>query len=889
LNSIIDIPFQRFVLQNGLTLITHEDRKAPIVSVNVWYHVGSKNERPGKTGFAHLFEHLMFNGSENHPGDYIKAMEAVGATSLNGTTNNDRTNYFQNVPTPTLDFALWMESDRMGHLLGSIDQAKLDEQRGVVKNEKKQGQNQPYAIAHDLLTERTYPYGHPYSWTVIGEMEDLDAASLDDVRHWFERFYGAANATVVVAGDIDAPTALEKVQQAFGDIGPGPIVSRLRSNVARRFGEDRETVEDRVPQARIYKVWNVPGWGTREAVAFDLITDVLADGKNSRLYKRLVYEDQIATSASASVSAREIGGQVSMVASVQPGGDVSAVEAALDAELARFLREGPTADELERIRIQHRAHLIRGVERIGGFGGKSDILAKGQVFADNPEHYQQMHRWTEELTAEDLIETAREWLTGGAYVLGIQPAPERRSSSTGVNRSAAPVSVGTTALALPRFEKATLSNGLQVTLAQRHEIPTVELSLIVDAGFAADQFARAGVASMTMAMLDEGTTTRTSLEIDDRLDRLGAGLGARAGLDTCYVSLSALTDQLDPSLELFADIVRNPSFPEGDFQRLKRQRLARIEQEKSAPASTAYRLLPHLLYGSAHAYGTPLTGTGHPETVMSMTREDLTAFHRTWLQPRRSSLAVVGDITLDELLPLLEKHLGQWQNAAPPPLKNIGDIPLPDRRAIYLVDKPGAHQSVVIGGLPALPTNNPHEPAIEMMNAILGGDFASRINQNIREEKHWSYGARSMFIDAKGPRPFLLYAPVQGDKTKETLEELDMELRGALGLKPFTKDELHQAKNNATLSLPGSFETKRAVIGAMQDILIYGLPEDHFDTYSSRIKAVTVAEAEAASKRILDPDRVVWIVVADAAATEKPLAELGWGPIRRMDAEGNLL
>jgi len=682
---------------------------------------------------------------------------------------------------------------------------------------------------------------------------------------------------------------LDKVQTAFGDISPGPIVPRLRSNVARRFGEDRETVEDRVPQAHIYKVWNVPGWGTRESVAFDLITDVLADGKNSRLYKRLVYEDQIATSASASIGAREIGGQVSIVASVQPGGDVAAVEAAIDIELARFLREGPTADELERIRIQHRAHVIRGVERIGGFGGKADILAKGQVFADNPEHYQQMDRWTQELTAEELIETAREWLTDGAYVLGIQPAPERSSSSSGVDRSKAPLSIGKTKLSLPHFEKATLSNGLQVTLVQRHEIPTVELSLIVDAGFAADQFTRSGVASMTMAMLDEGTATRTSLEIDDQLDRLGAGLGGRAGLDTCYVGLSALTEQFGPSLELFADVICNPAFPEGDFQRLKRQRLARIEQEKSAPSSTAFRLLPQLLFGSAHAYGKPLTGSGYPDTVTAMTREDLVAYHRTWLQPGRSSLAVVGDVTLAELLPLLEQHLGPWQDFAPPPLKNTAEVPLPEHRVIYLVDKPGAHQSVVIGGLPALPTNNPHEPAIEMMNAILGGDFASRINQNIREEKHWSYGARTMFLDAKGPRPFLLYAPVQADKTKETLQELDMELRGALGLKHFTDDELIQAKNNSTLSLPGSFETKRAVIGAMQDILIYGLPEDHFETYSDRINAVTIAEAEAAAKRVLDPDRVIWIVVADAATTEGPLSELGWGPIRRMDVEGNLL
>lgn len=886
MTSNIEIPFQRFVLSNGLTLIVHEDRKAPIVSVNVWYHVGSKNERPGKTGFAHLFEHLMFNGSEHHPGDYIKAMEAVGATNLNGTTNNDRTNYFQNVPTATLDFALWMEADRMGHLLGAIDQPKLDEQRGVVKNEKKQGQNQPYAIAHDLLTQRCYPYGHPYSWTVIGEMEDIDAASLDDVRHWFERFYGAANATIVVAGDIDAQSALAKVEHVFGDIEPGPVVPRLRASIARRFGDDRETVEDQVPQARLYKSWNVPGWGTRESVAMDLVTDVLADGKNSRLYKRLVYDDQIATSIGASIGAREIAGQVSIVASAQPGGDLDTVESAIQEELKRFLQDGPTDDELDRIRIQHRAQLVRGVERIGGFGGKSDILAKGEVFGEDPKSYQQMHRWTQELTAEDLIETAREWITEGSYTLGIRPAPQRTTTSTDIDRTQAPASTGTSKLKLPEFQKATLSSGLSIILAERHEIPSVEMSLILDAGFAADQFTKSGVATMTMSMLDEGTESRTSLEIDDQLDRLGAGLGAHASLDSCYVSLSALTDQLDPSLEIFVDVICNPAFPDGDFQRLKRQRLARIEQEKIAPASTAFRLLPNLLFGAEHAYGAPLTGSGFPDTVQAMTREDLVGYHATWFQPSTATLAVVGDTTLAELLPLLEKRLASWKDTGPAPDKNIAEVPGPSERAIYLVDKPGAQQSVVIGGFPAPPTNNPHETSIETMNAILGGDFASRINQNIREEKHWSYGARSMFIDAKGQRSFLLYAPVQGDKTKETLEELDMELRGALGEKPFTNEELVQAKNNATLSLPGSFETKRAVAGAMQEIISYGLAEDHYETYADRINALTLADMSEAAKRVLDPDHIVWIVVGDAASTEGPLADLGWGDVRRIDPEG---
>jgi zinc protease len=294
--TTIDMPFQRSVLPNGLTLIVHEDRKAPIVAVNVWYHVGSKNEKPGRTGFAHLFEHLMFNGTENYDKDFFGPLEQAGATDMNGTTNEDRTNYFQNVPTNALDLALWMESDRMGHLTGAISQPKLDEQRGVVQNEKRQGENEPYGKVWDFLTPKLYPANHPYSWSVIGSMEDLDAAKLDDVKDWFQNYYGAANAVVVVAGDIDAATARQKVEKYFGDIPAGPPVARQQAWVAKRTGSQRGIMQDRVPQARIYKVWNVPGWGTRDGDYLNLVSDILSTGKTSRLYKRLVYDEQVATS-----------------------------------------------------------------------------------------------------------------------------------------------------------------------------------------------------------------------------------------------------------------------------------------------------------------------------------------------------------------------------------------------------------------------------------------------------------------------------------------------------------------------------------------------------------------------------------------------------------------
>ena len=885
----IDIPYTKFVLDNGLTLLVHEDRKAPIVSVNVWYHVGSKNEKPGKTGFAHLFEHLMFNGSEHFNDDYFQAMEKVGATDLNGTTNSDRTNYFQNVPTPALDLALWMESDRMGYMIKAIDQEKLDEQRGVVQNEKRQGENSPYAIADELITKNTFPAGHPYSWTVIGEMEDLDAASLEDVHEWFNTYYGAANATLVIAGDIDPETAKQKVEKYFGHIAAGPPIARQESWIAKRTGAHRQVAQDRVPQSRIYKVWNTPGYGTKEAVMLDLITDVLSAGKTSRFYKRLVYDEQIATSVRASIYGREIAGQVSIVATAVPGGDLKKVEQAIDEELARFLKEGPTAEELERVKVQHRASFIRGVERIGGFGGKSDRLAQNQVYTGDPEHYKTQLRWAENATAAEMRDVAREWLSDGVYILEIHPLPETKTTTDEVDRSKLPDVSGFPTLDLPDLERTTLSNGLEVILAERHDIPTVEFSLIVDAGYAADQFAAPGVASMTMGMIDEGAGKRDSLQINDALDLLGANLSAGAGMDSCSVRLSALKTKLDESLDIYSDVILSPTFPPSELERLRRQRLATIQQEKTNPFLIAYRLLPGLIYGKDHAYGQPLTGSGTEASAMAMTRDDLVKFHETWFQPSNSKLLVVGDTTLAEVKPLLEKHLGSWKDSADVPTKNIAAVDAPAKRIVYVVDKPAAQQSVIIAGLPTIAKDNPDEVAIETMNAILGGTFTSRLNMNLREDKHWSYGARTMVFDTKGPRPFLAVAPVQTDKTKESLIEMDKEMRAILGDAPPRPEELQKAQDNLTLRLPGRFETKRALLGAMQEMIVYGLPEDYYETYPGKVRALEVPQLSAAAEKVVLPDKLIWIVVGDRSKIAAGIDELGWGEVRQLSPDGEIL
>ena len=885
----IHIPYKKFVLDNGLKLLVHEDRKAPIVSVNVWYHVGSKNEKPGKTGFAHLFEHLMFNGSENFNDDYFQALERVGATNLNGTTNEDRTNYFQDVPTPALDLVLWMESDRMGHLLGAVDQAKLDEQRGVVQNEKRQYENQPYAIAHELITKNTFPKGHPYSWTVIGEMEDLDAASLEDVHGWFRAYYGAANAVISIAGDITPDAARELVERYFGSIPAGSPVARHRGWIARRSGEQRQTVEDRVPQARVMKVWNVPQWGSREAVLLNLATDVLSGGKSSRLYKRLVYQDQIATNVSAYIEAREIAGQVVVQGTAQPNGDLQRVEAALDEELATFLRDGPAEEELARIKTDHRARFIRGIERIGGFGGKSDILARNELYAGDPGHYKTMLAWADEATAEDIRAVAAEYLSDGVYVLEIHPEPERSVSESRVDRSSPPASEGFPELTFPKTHEAKLSNGLRVVHASMRSVPTVEMTLIVHAGFAADKGGIAGLAKMTAEMLDEGTARLSAIEISDEATRLGAQLSASASLDTATVSMSALSENLAESLDLYADLVLRPAFPQDELERLKLLQVAGIQQEISQPFTVALRLLPGLVYGPNHSYSAPLTGSGTIESVQSLTRGHVMAFHWEWYRPDNATLVVVGDVPLETLQPLLEERFGDWAREGELPKRDIAAAAMHERRTVYIVDKPGALQSVLIAGLPAPPTNNPDEIAIEIMNVILGGSFTSRINMNLREDKHWSYGARTVLLDARGPRMFLAYAPVQTDKTKESMLEIDRELRGILGARPPEADELVKAQRNRTLRLPGQYETKRAVRSALEDILTYELPQDYFETYAGKVRALGLPDIKRAADKIVHPDRMVWVVVGDLSEIEAGVRELAFGEIRRLSPAGEIL
>ncbi len=881
-----DISFEEFTLDNGLRVIVHEDHKAPIIATNLWYHVGSKNELPGKTGFAHLFEHLMFNGTENYDDEWFGPLQEVGATQINGTTNSDRTNYYQTVPTSALDLVLWMESDRMGHLLGAVDQEKLNEQRGVVQNEKRQGENRPYGRVFDYINENVFPEGHPYSWSPIGSMEDLNAATLDDVRDWFATYYGPNNATLVLAGDIDAPTARERTELYFGDIPPGPPLARMNAWVPTLSNERRMVVEDRVPQARIYKTWPTPEWVQEEADWLSLAGNILGEGRSSRLYQRLVVEELVATDVGAFSEGDEIAGEFLVYATAQPGGDLAIVEQLLDEEIELFLSDGPTDEELARVVTRTKADFIRAIERVSG---KARILIEGAVFGGRPDAYIESLAILESLEPEDLRNATRKWLSWPAFTLEVHPfAANLTATEQAVDRSALPFPDTFPQAEFPDLQIGELSNGMRLIVATRDAVPVIHMSLQLNMGYAADQFSRPGAAGLMINMLEEGTTNRDALQISEELDDLGGEIRAGSNLDFSFVSMSALTENLELTLDIFGDVILNPAFPDDDLARLKRLQIAAIQREKMTPVNMALRLFPQLVYGDGHTYSLPMTGSGTEASIGALQRADLVDLHDTWFRPENATMIVVGDTNMAEITPYLEDLFAGWTGGGVPE-KIIPTVDLPDETRVVLVDRPGSEQSFIIVGHLVTPRIGDGELAIQAMNFSFGGNFTSRINMNLREDKAWSYGVRSIIVDTMNQRPFIIYAPVQTDRTAASMLELDREIREVRTTRPISEAEVATSKRQNTLQLPGRWETARAVMGDIAEIVRFGLPDDYWRHYPALVEAVNVTEVNEAAQTLLAPDNLTWVVVGDLELIEADIRALNLGPIQLMDVDGNLL
>lgn len=910
----VDIPHEAFRLDNGLRVIVHEDRKAPVVAVSVWYRVGSKHEPKGKTGFAHLFEHLMFNGSENAPDDFFEPLQQVGATDFNGTTNVDRTNYFETVPTGALDLALFLESDRMGHLLGAVTQEKLDNQRGVVQNEKRQGDNNPFGLLRYEIFENLFPKGHPYHHSTIGSMADLDAASLDDVKKWFTDNYGPNNAVLVLAGDIDVATAKAKVQHWFGDIPRGADVKAPATSVPTLPAPLAKEVKDLIPTPRVYRMWAIPGLNDPEAVPLQMATAVLGGLSSSRLDNAMVRTDPVAVSVGAFAQSFEDAGLLIVQADVKPGTDVDTVGKKLDAEIAKFLASGPTADELQRAAASYLGGTIAGLESVGGFGGKAVTLAEGALYSNDPAYYKVELDRMAKATPEQVAAAARKWMSRPAFSLTYTPgerteggenrggavtadkvthavAPDRYwnpdlgdiGPDTGIghatsiaDRSQWPAVADLTALEFPDIERTRLKNGIEVVFARRTAVPTVNVAVSFDAGYAADPHNALGTQSLMLNLMNEGTKNLNSIAFAEAKERLGAQISGSANADETVFSLFALKPNLGASLSLLADYIRNPAFDAKELERVRAQQLNRLKAEMNNPNAIAPRLMAPMLYGTDHPYGIPPSGLGDAKAVEAATRDQLAAFHATWIRPDNARIFVVGDTTLTEVKKQLDASLGAWKApATAKPVKNFDiAIPAPKPR-ILLFDRPKSPQSVILAGKVLDAKGRDSLEILRSANDIFGGNFLSRFNTNLRETKGWSYGVRTRISGETDRLSWVAVAPVQADRTGDSIRELQSDLKSFLTEKGVSQAELERTVNGSVRELPGSFETSTDVLAGLRNIVKFGRPDNYYETLPATYEAMTAAEIDAAARRALSTDDLVYVVVGDAAVVKPQLDGLG--------------
>ncbi|WP_120717456.1 M16 family metallopeptidase [Tsuneonella amylolytica] len=915
--NAVSIPYEQFKLDNGLTVLVHTDRKAPVVAISTWYAVGSKNEPRGKTGFAHLFEHLMFNGSENAPGDFFEPLQQIGATDVNGTTWFDRTNYFQTVPTGALDRGLMLESDRMGYLLGAVTQQKLDNQIGVVQNEKRQGDNNPYGLVEYEQLENLYPSGHPYHHSTIGSMADLQGASLEDVKKWFRDHYGPNNAILVLAGDIDLPTAKAKVDRWFGAIPAGPEIEPVVAPLPTLPAKVEKTIYDKVATPRVYRMWAVPGLDNPDYLPLALGASVLGGLASSRLDEALVRDNPIAVRASSNAEIYAQAGQFVISADAAPGTTTAALGEALDAQIAKFLAEGPTADELQRAATVYASSQIRGLEQVGGFGGKAPTLAEGLLYNGDPAYYRTQLERAAAMTPDQVRAAMQKYLSRPVFALTVEPgtrteggenrggyvvSPDKgdgmmpaffmaQDAAMGVGRATAadrktmPPVTDLTALDFPDIERATLPNGMQVFFARRDAIPAVTMRVSFDAGAAADPQDKLGLESFMLAAMNEGTKSLDSQELAIAKERLGANLGGYADSDSVSFGLDAMKANLAPSIDLLADYVRNPAFAPAEVEKVRTRQLTRIRNELNNPRGIALRALFPILYGSDHPYGRPPSGTGTVEAVTSLQPADLAQFHNTWLRPDRARVYVVGDTTLGEVTAMLRKSFGDWQApAGPAPAKQFaGALPTQTSR-IVLIDRPASPQSQIYAAriLPFKGTDD--LVTLRAANEVFGGGFLSRINTNLRETKGWSYGVSSQVGDNQQSSYFLIGAPVQADRTGDSIVELRKDLASYTGGKGVTKEELERLINGNVRELPGSFETSQDVLGAIIQIVEKNRPDDYYETLAARYEALKAGDLDQAALASLKGDDLVFVVVGDAKTVRPQLEKLGL-PIEERPAE----
>ncbi|HXC32847.1 MAG TPA: pitrilysin family protein [Verrucomicrobiae bacterium] len=901
------IKYEKYTLANGLDVILSEDHRLPLVSTNIWYHVGPANELPGRTGFAHLFEHMMFEGSKHAAGNaHIRYMEAAGASDLNGTTDFDRTNYFETLPSNQLELALWLESDRMGYLPDKLDQASLTNQQDVVRNERRQSiENSPYGIVEEGMFHLLFPKGHPYHADVMGSHADIQSAKLEDVRNFFKLYYAPNNASLAIVGDFDPVQTKQWVEKYFGPLRRGAPVPKITAVTPPITAERRAVIHDQVELPRVYMAWlTSPIFKPGDADA-DLASSILGGGKSSRLYKKLVYEKQMALDVSASQESLILGSVFEIMVTARPGHTAAEMEKAIDEELAAFRKSGPTAVELERARNGAETGMISGLERLGGFGGVADRLNEYNHYLGNPGYFPQDVQRYQSATTDSIRLFAQEQLkpTARVVVYGIPGKPDlgpdvptppnqTKGKSTGgesVNADApwrenSPKAGPEPALNLPAPEIFKLSNGLTIYYRFRPGLPVVAADLVFNTGSGVNPADKPGLASFTANMLQQGTTSRNAMQIADEAALLGTALGSSAGTDSSSVGASSLTTNFPGVLDLISDVVLRPTFPPEEVERRRASRLAAFTDERSDPETIAARTSVSVLYGPHSPFGFDSAGT--EASVKSMTRDDMMNFWKTNYVPNNAALVVSGDIPVNDLKALAESKFGAWKGgelAAP----SIG-TPETAKAKIVIVHRPDAQQTMVRLLQMGVPRSTPDYPALEVMNSELGGLFSSRINLNLREEHGYTYGAGSNFAYHRATGYFAVGGGIRTDATAPAVSEMLKEIHRMIDTQ-MAPEELSLAKDSQSRSLPGIFETSSGEAGALAEIYEYSLAPDYFSTLPRQLDAVTAADAQAVAKKYLHPDQMILVCVGDRAKIEPELLKLDLGAVEIRDADGNVV
>ncbi len=902
------IKFKKYTLANGLEVILSDDHRLPLVAVDLWYHVGPANEEPGRTGFAHLFEHMMFQGSRHvRANEHIRYLEGAGSSDFNATTDFDRTNYFETLPANQLELALWLESDRMGYLLDKLDQTNLATQQAVVRNERRETlENQPFGIVEEALYHKLFPATHPYYGEVIGSHADIQAAQLEEVKSFFKLYYAPNNASLTIVGDFDESTVKQWVEKYFGRLKRGPQVPKISATTPPITAERRAVVTDQVELPRVYMGWiTSPIYRAGDAEA-NLAAQILAGGKSGRLYKRLVYEQEIAQDVSIQLQPLLLGSIFELYVTTRPGHTAAEIERVIDEELERFRSEGPDEKELERARNTIETEIIRGLERLGGFGGVADRLNQYNHYFGNPDYLQQdLLRYRRATTAsvkafatQQLTTQRRAVVYGlpGKPDLGADvPTPKNEPALTGqraesINadepwRAQPPKPAADRPLHLPVPKSFQLSNGLTVIYDERPGLPIVAANLVVATGSDANPPDKPGLASFTVAILDQGTTTRSALQIADEAAQLGATLRTASSVDASRVTVRSLKKNFSAALALLADVVLHPDFPQAEIDRQRASRLAELAQRRENPAVVADQVMVAALYGPHHPYGYPEIGT--QAAIQAATREDMVAFWQSNFVPDNAALIVAGSITAEELKALAEKQFGGWQGRRLPQTE-LG-APATTAARIIVVDKPDAPQTQLLVATIGVPRSTPDFAALEVLNAALGGLFSSRINLNLREAHGYTYGAWSAFIYRhRSPGPFWIRAGVRTDVTAPSVAEIFKELRRIQESAP-TSEELELARASRIRSLPGEFETSGGAAADYSDAFVFGLGLDYYARLPAELAAVTSAAAYAVAKKYLRPDSLVVIAVGDRAKIEPELVKLDLGLIEHRDADGNLV